>query len=123
MLTVTLQPDIEEQVIHLANESQTNTDTVVDQALRAYMIHYRHEKIRSETLAFNQQQAALLNKYKGKYVAIHNGQVIDHDIDLRVLHVRVFARLGRIPVLLKQVTGGPERELVFRSPRFERDRA
>lgn len=123
MLTITLQPDIEEQIIHLAHESQTPTDTIVDQALRAYMLHYRHEKIRSETVAFEQQRETLLRKYKGEYVAIHNSQMIDHDLDLRALHLRVFARLGRIPVLLKQVTDEPERELVFRSPRFERNKA
>lgn len=45
--------------------------------------------------------------------AMHKGQVIDHGPDLRTLHLRVFARLGHIPVLLKRVTDEPERELVF----------
>ena len=49
-----------------------------------------------------------------------NGQVIDHDQDVRTLHLRVFNQLGRVPVLLKKVTSEPDRELVFRSPRFER---
>jgi hypothetical protein len=59
--------------------------------------------------------------YLGQYVAIHQGEVIDHDADLRTLHLRVFERLGHTPVLLKQVTNRPERELVFRSPRLERN--
>ena len=50
---------------------------------------------------------------------MHQGTVIDHDLDLRTLHLRVFAQLGHTSVLLKQVTPEAERELVFRSPRFE----
>ena len=70
--------------------------------------------------AFNRQRVKLLAQFSDEYVAVHNGQVIDHDKDLRTLHLRIFKRLGRMPVLLKQVTQEPARELVFRSPRFER---
>ena len=81
---------------------------------------YQREKIRAETDAFHAQKTELLTQYDGEYVAIHQSNVIDHDPDLRALHLRVFARLGHTPVLLKQVTPEAERELVFRSPRFER---
>lgn len=122
MLTVTLQPDIAEQISDLASTNQISADHFVDKALRAYMAQYRREKIRAETETFKRQQEILLATYADQYVAMHNGQVIDHDADLRTLHLRVFERLGRTPVLLKKVTREPERELVFRSPRFERNR-
>ena len=118
--TIKLEPDISEQITHLAEESQVSTDVFVDKALRAYLAQFRREKIRAETEAFNQQRAKLLAQFSGENVAVHNGQVNDHDKNLRTLHLRIFERLGRIPVLLKQVTQEPERELVFRSPRFER---
>jgi len=86
-----------------------------------HIFRYQYEKIRTETNAFNQQHKMLLANYKGEYVAIHQGEVIDHDLNLRTLHLRIFAHLGRIPVLLKQVTDEPERELVLRSPRLERN--
>jgi predicted transcriptional regulator len=120
MTTIKLEPDISEQITYLAEESQVSADAFVDKALRGYLAQFRREKIRSEMEAFNQQRAKLLTQFSGKYVAVHNGQVIDHDKDLRTLHLRIFALLGRMPVLLKQVTQEPERELVFRSPRFER---
>jgi hypothetical protein len=122
MITVTLKPDVAEQISHLteAGGFQDDAEAVVDKALRFYLARLRHEKIRTERQAFEQQQSALLAQYPGEYVAIHEGQVIDHDPNLRTLHLRVFARLGHTPVLLKQVTAEPERELVFRSPRFER---
>ena len=65
-------------------------------------------------------KADLSAKHPGKYVAVHNGEVIDHDPGIRTLHLRVYEKYGRTPILLKQVVAGPERELVIRSPRLER---
>jgi hypothetical protein len=92
----------------------------VDAALRAYLDQFEQTKINAEYQAFEQQKAALLDRYRGEYVAMHQGQIIDHGPNLRELHLRVFARLGDVPVLLKRVTDEPERELVFRSPHVER---
>ena len=72
--TIKLAPDIAEQITHLAEESQVSADLFVDNALRKYLAHFRHEKIRGETEAFNQQRAKLLTRFLGEYVAVHNGQ-------------------------------------------------
>ncbi|MFN8496419.1 MAG: DUF5678 domain-containing protein [Anaerolineae bacterium] len=120
MLTVTLKADIADQIEELAEAADANAEEIVDKALRSYLALYRRNKIRVETEAFEQQKDRLLDQYAGEYVAIHNGEVIDHDGDLRTLHLRVFARLGHTPVLLKQVARGAQTTLVFRSPRFER---
>ncbi len=132
MLTVTLKPDLAEQVTRLAGSSnQASIDAFIDQALRKHLKPKSsltrlaletspESKIRAEKAAFEKQHAALLAHYANQYVAFHNGQVIDHDSDLRTLHLRVFKQLGHTTVLLKKVTTEPERELVFRSPRFER---
>lgn len=124
MLTVALKPDLAEQITHLAG-SKNSIDAFIDQALRAYLTRVptkisREAKIRAEREAFEQQHTTLLANYANQYVALDNGQVIDHDPDLRTLHLRVFAQLGHTTVLLKKVTKETERELVFRSPRFER---
>jgi predicted transcriptional regulator len=121
MATVKLKPDLAEQIDYLASQNQTDPETFVNEALRAYITQLRHQKIRAETTAFEEQRETLLARYRDQYVAIHNGQVIDHDSDLRKLHLRIFDRLEHTPVLLKRVTAEPDRELVFRSPRFESD--
>ena len=123
MLTVTLKPDVAEQVSQLADAMHIEAEALVDKAVRSYLVQLRQEKIRAETAAFDRQRAQLLEQYRAEYVAIHQGKVVDHDPSLRALHLRVFARLGHTPVLLKQVTEGSERELAFRSPRFERGQA
>jgi hypothetical protein len=84
------------------------------------LLQAQREKIGAETGAFNEQHENLLLEYTGQYVAMHQGKVVDHDPDLRTLHLRVFERFGHITVLLKQVSERPEREFVFRSPRLER---
>jgi hypothetical protein len=65
-------------------------------------------------------KADLSAKHPGEHVAVHNGEVIDHDPDIRTFHLRVYEKYGRTLILLKQVVAGPERELVIRSPRLER---
>jgi hypothetical protein len=121
VLTITLKPDVAEQIVRLIWETQTSADVIVDKAVRAYLEQVRREKVRAETEAFERQRDSLLAAYKHEVVAIHEGEVIDHDPNLRTLPMRVFARLGHTPVLLKPVTPAPERELVFRSPHFERE--
>lgn len=123
MTNITLKPELAKQIEFLAGKEQTSTEALVEKAIHAYIAQTRREKIRAETEAFNEQFETLLAMYADQYVAIHNGHVIDHDPDLRTLHLRVFDRLGQIPVLLKQVTTEPERELVFRSPRLEKNRS
>lgn len=120
MTTVTLAPDLAQQIENITGKDDAEATRFVDKAIRTYLTQMRREKIRTETEAFNAQFDKLLAKYRGQYVAVHKGHVIDHDTDLRALHLRVYAELGHTPVLLKQVLDKPERELVFRSPRLEK---
>ncbi|MCI0393702.1 MAG: hypothetical protein L0332_08775 [Chloroflexi bacterium] len=122
MTTVTLAPDLAEEIENLTGKDHADTQAFVEKAIRAYLIQLRREIIRTETEAFNAQYEQLRARHPGQYVAIHQGQVIDHDSDLRTLHLRVYEQLDRTPVLLKQVTDEPERELIFRSPHLERSK-
>lgn len=50
------------------------------------------------------EQELLRNpKYANKYVAIHNGQIVDFDSDRVALADRVYAKYGYIPILIKKV--------------------
>ena len=120
MTTVTLDSDLVQQIENLSSSEGVDAQSIVERAVRSYLIQMRREKIRTETEAFNAQYEILKASYAGQYVAVHRGKVIDHDADIRSLHLRVYEQLGRTPILLKQVTDEAERELVFRSPRLER---
>ncbi len=55
------------------------TEAFVDAAVRAYLLKFAQDKIRAEQKIFDQQKESLLAKYKGEYIAMHKGEVIDHD--------------------------------------------
>ena len=65
MLTITLKPDMAEQVNQLASETQSDAATVVDKALRNYLTESRHKKISAEHAEFDRQRPELLNRYRG----------------------------------------------------------
>ena len=58
--------------------------------------------------------------YAGQYVAIHNGQVVDHDPDQRALYLRVRTHFGRQPVLIVNADWNAPPTIVLHSPRLER---
>jgi len=120
MTTITLTPELVQQIENLSGKEPTDPQAFVTKAVRAYLNQMRREKIQAETEAFNAQYARLKEAHLGEYVTVHQGEVIDHDADLRTLHLRVYGRLGHTAVLLKQVTEESERDLTFRSPRLER---
>lgn len=61
----------------------------------------------------------LLVRYSGQYLAIVNGEVVDHDREFGTLARRVFERLGPRPVLMPRCVPG-ERVVSVPSPRVLR---
>ncbi len=79
------------------------------------------DKLARELTAYKAMHPTLVKDYLGQYVAIHNGELVDHDLEFSDLHQRIRQRFGRQTVLLHRVELGLECELVFRSPRFDVD--
>lgn len=50
--------------------------------------------------------------------AIHNGQMVDHDVDGMTLSRRVYQRFPDVFVLIRQINSTPERVIRLRSPRL-----
>jgi ferric iron reductase protein FhuF len=119
MTVIDLSPRLLEQVRWIAQWQQVTADELTTRALSSYLDRLEWEKLESEMAAFQAQLPALLAAYLDQYVAIHGGQVIDHDADLRTLHSRVYARMGAMPVLLQKVTATPQPDILMRSPRLE----
>jgi hypothetical protein len=49
----------------------------------------------------------LMAQYAGRYIAMRDGAVLDHDTDLTALHARVRAQYGDAPILIAPVTPEP----------------
>jgi len=108
-----------ERIQQLAQESNRDTTQIVEDAVQAYLDQLEREKIHKETEAFWAMQADLVVQYLGEYVALHQGQVVDHDPDIVCLEQRVAEKLGDVAVLIAPVTGEPRRDLSTVSFRME----
>ena len=124
-ITLTLPDEVYEQIQRTAAADQRPiaevlTDTIV-QATPIFSVDARRPAMLREKAAFLEMHSQLLGQYEGQYVAIYQGQVIDHDHDVEALVRRVEDNLHDEVVLIKQVTEEPDRVLHLRSPRFVRN--
>ena len=114
----------EETVVGLwqvADSLGTTIDTLADKAIRRYLRQEAERKIRREEQFFRTQHAQLLDQYAGKFIAMHEGRVIDSDADELTLYLRIRQRFPMVGILIKQVTPDLEEVWVMRSPRLEYD--
>lgn len=70
-----------------------------------------------EKQAFLSLPPTALAQYMGEFVVVHNGQILDHDPDLRVLTNRFFHQVDDMPVYITKV--GDQLELRIDTPFFE----
>ena len=68
-----------------------------------------------EYRAFLQMLPGLLTTHKGRYVAVHEGRVVDADADDIALVRRVHERVGYVPIHVGLVTDRPP---VVRIPHY-----
>ncbi len=109
-----------ETLEQIATLRHTTATSLLHLAISEFLEKATQQKIKEEDAAFIKLHSQLVTQYLGRYVAIHNGEVVDNDTDVRALHLRIRQQFGRIPVLLRQVMTEKEpRDLIFRSPKFE----
>lgn len=119
MAEVALWHDLLEPLRQQAEQQGISLDDFVNTLLSQHLTQTRREKLLAEFEIFQAQHATLRARYLGEYVAMREGQVIDHDLDCRALHLRVRSYYGRAPILIAQVTDKPVQEIIIRSPRLE----
>jgi hypothetical protein len=76
-------------------------------------------KISEESQTYLQRHTELKAQYLGQYIAMNDGQVVDHDMDVTILRQRVRQRFGRKPVMITLVEEVAERPLVRYGFRLE----
>ena len=104
-------PDLVQRVERFARTAAVDETAVVETAVERYLDQIELDKIHTETAAFWKMHARLRANYFGEYVAVHQGKVVDHDLDVLKLEERVVERFGDIALLLAQVTAASGREL------------
>jgi hypothetical protein len=107
------------QLKKAADEKGTTVEELAEQAIHQFLRDEARRIIRKEADAFRNLHPELMVKYPGEYVAIYQGQVIDHDTDQLALFLRIDEQFPHTPVLIQQVLPEPEEVYTIRSPRFE----
>lgn len=120
LTTIQLEPGLMQQVEQIAAEQTATPDQIIETAVRAYLRQLDRSRIKAEAEAYPVIHAELVKQYLHQYVAIYNGQLVDHDEDFQQLHIRIRQRFGRQPVLLRRVETQAERHLSFPSTQLER---
>ena len=87
----------------VADQMGTTPDALASKAIRRLLREEAEIKVSVEEQAYRAQQATLLEQYGGRYIAMHNGQVIDQDDDELALYLRVRQRFPAVGALIKRV--------------------
>jgi len=61
---------------------------------------------------YHQRHAELKAQYLGQYIAMHEGQVVDHDADFPTLRQRIRQQFENTPVMITLVEEDAEQTLV-----------
>mgnify|MGYP001161955759 CR=1 FL=1 len=114
MVTIELsEAALAEEVNRVASHEGKEAKEVLAEAVRQYLDAYREERIRAEAKAWYALPVEMREQYRGVFVAVYNGEIIDSDQNQRTLYLRAKARFGREPVLL--VEGGAQPMPVYQS--------
>lgn len=127
--SVALRDNLAQQLSREAERQETSIEDLVNDWLEEYLWEQagerakierqaRRDKIRQENQAYYAMHDQLKKTYRGQHVAIHEGQLVDHDPDPMALVRRVRQRFGRAPVLITPVQDQPYQEFTIRSPRL-----
>lgn len=114
------EPTLVRQVEQWGRETGKSAEKILEMAVQTYLDELEKEAIHAETQAFWAMYDDLLKRYSGEYIALYQGQVVDHDKNVSRLEERVRERFGSLPVLIASVSPQPRRELRWLGGRIDR---
>ena len=109
-----IEQQLYSRVEQAAEEHKIGIDRILTDALRRYLWELDRRKISEESQAYQTRHAEMKTQYLGQYIAMHNSQVVDHDMDVTALCQRVRQRFGRKPVMVTLVEEVTDRPLIRR---------
>lgn len=108
---VLTKPTLTERVTQWARATDRPTDDVLEEAVQAYFDAIEEAAIIRETEVFWSAYDSILARYRDGFVAMRQGEVVDHDPDVSRLEQRVRADFGLLPVLIAPLLPPPPREI------------
>lgn len=120
-ITISIPQTLYRRANELANKRKQPINDLLEAAIalaEAEMTTTGQEAMAQEESAYQSMLSELVAHYDGQYVAIFQGQLIDHDADELALLRRLDAHYPDEIILMKQVRSDPLPELRMRSPRL-----
>lgn len=114
MPTIIVEPELYKRVEAAAEQQQTSVDAMFTEAVKRYLWDLARQKVAAEGRLYRQQHVALKERYLGRYIAMHEGQVVDVDNDYQALYRRVRSRLADTAVMITLVGESPETTITRR---------
>ena len=114
------EPTLIRQVEQWGQKTDRSVEKILELAVQTYLDELEKEAIRSETRAFWTMHDDLLKGYPEEYIALVQGQVVDHDKDVSRLEERIRKQFGLLPVLIAAVKPEPRRDLRWLGGRMDR---
>lgn len=118
-LTIGLDEKTSTQLEQMARVRSEEPVVLARNAIRAFLRNESRRIIEQEAVAFKRLHPDLLRTMPDEFVAVHGGQVVDHDRDQVILYRRVEEAYGGQPVLIRQVRPEIEQTIEVLSPRLE----
>lgn len=124
-MQVSLSEPTFERLRRVAKQKKTGVSDLLNQVVENYLANEpvvepqpdaRLRQIEREQRAYEAQHPALLKQYAGQYIAMREGQVVDHDAERSALGRRIRARFGQETLLITPVLAHAQREIRVRSP-------
>ena len=107
MTTIPLRSNVADRLKVEAERRRISVEALANDWLEDQLWREKHKKIQEEAERFRAKHTELYAQYAGRYIAMRDGGVLDHDADLVALHDRIRARYGDEPVLIAPVTAEP----------------
>lgn len=117
MMTVTIREQTARQLTKVADDQATSPEELVEKAIRELLRSEADRILAREMDAFRTLHSSLLQQFPKEYVAIHRGELIDHDADQYALYLRVDETYPDEIILIKQVN--PSIEEVYTIRQFQ----
>jgi hypothetical protein len=116
MDAIALRDDLRETLERDAEQEAKSISEIVNVAVERYLHERQLAKLDTEIAAYERMYPELHQKYLGKWVAVYEQKLVDHDDDRAALYRRVRATFRRTAVLIRQVTEQPDNEIWIRTP-------
>jgi hypothetical protein len=122
MTAIELSPRLLNPLQLLARQQEASVEEIVEGLIDRFLREQRHAQLLQEMERFRQQHSQLLPQFRGKYIGMLDGQVLDSDADGGALHTRLTRQYGELPILIVEVTDQPEQEFKRLSRRLASSR-